>query len=140
VAAIRHEEAAMKKRAAMTFAGGLVAALLAGAVALSLGLAGADTAGTGSSGTERVQPRVRTVERTITVHKKAKAGSAPVVRTIAASAPASNAVSAAPAIAFDDHDDEDDEFDDEGWEHEDEDHDDEGEEHEEHDEDEADDD
>jgi hypothetical protein len=80
----------MKKRSAMTIAGGLVAAMLAGAVALSLGFASGQTSGTSAV---RPEPRVRTIERTITIHKKAKPKPA-VVQTIAAPA---QAAPAAPA-------------------------------------------
>jgi hypothetical protein len=69
----------MKKRSAMTIAGGLVAAMLAGAVALSLGFASGQTSGTSAV---RPEPRVRTIERTITIHKKAKPKPA-IVQTIA---------------------------------------------------------
>ncbi|MGZ8585678.1 MAG: hypothetical protein ACXWXP_09405 [Actinomycetota bacterium] len=127
----------MKKRSAMSIAGGLVAALVAGFAAMSLGFARGDTTPTASA--ERVEPRVRTIERTVTIHKKAKSEEAPVVRTIPAPAPAS---ASAPASAddedgyeddgFEDHDDdgyEDDGFedhdDDDGYE--DEDHDEDGE-------------
>jgi hypothetical protein len=80
----------MKKRSAMTVAAGLVAALLAGSVALSLGFTGGQTASAGSGHTT---PRVRTVERTIKVHKKAKARK-PVVMTIAAPASAAQRATA----------------------------------------------
>ncbi|MGZ8611910.1 MAG: hypothetical protein ACXWX0_06525, partial [Actinomycetota bacterium] len=60
----------MKKRSAMSIAGGLVAALVAGFAAMSLGFARGDTTPTASA--ERVEPRVRTIERTVTIHKKAK--------------------------------------------------------------------
>lgn len=72
----------MKKRFAMVVAGGLVAALLAGSAALSLGLLGASTA---SAGGDRTAPRVRTVERTVTIHKKQKAQAG--VRYVIAAAP-----------------------------------------------------
>ena len=96
----------MKKRSALTIAGMLVAALLAGAVSMSLGTARGDVTPTGS--TAPVEPRVRTVERTITIHKKAKSDAPAVVKTIPApAAPAtSNAVAAsapsAPAAYEDD--------------------------------------
>ncbi|MGA9162712.1 MAG: hypothetical protein WB297_17850 [Actinomycetota bacterium] len=76
----------MKKRFAMVVAGGLVAALLAGSAALSLGLLGASTA---SAGGDRTAPRIRTVERTVTVHKKKKAP-AGAVRYVIAAAPSSS--------------------------------------------------
>ncbi|MGZ5352166.1 MAG: hypothetical protein ACXWYN_03580 [Actinomycetota bacterium] len=114
----------MKKRSAMSIAGGLVAALVAGFAAMSLGFARGDTTPTASA--ERVEPRVRTIERTVTIHKKAKSEEAPVVRTIPAPAPAS---ASAPASADDEDGYEDDGFedhdDDDGYE--DEDHDEDGE-------------
>jgi hypothetical protein len=88
----------MKKRSAMTIAGGLVAALLAGAVSLSLGFASGTTP---SISTVRPEPRVRTIERTITIHKKADPKPA-VVQTIAAPAPAPAAASAPAQPASDD--------------------------------------
>ncbi len=72
----------MKKRSAMTVAAGLVAALLAGAVAMSLGFSGGQTA---SAGSGDPKPRVRTIERTVTIHRKAKP-KAPEVVTITAPA------------------------------------------------------
>jgi hypothetical protein len=79
----------------MTIAGGLVAAMLAGAVALSLGFASGQTPG---ASVVRPEPRVRTIERTITIHKKAKPKPA-VVHTIAAPAAPAQAAPAAPARA-----------------------------------------
>jgi hypothetical protein len=73
----------MKKRFALIVAGGLVAVLIAASAALSLGLLGASSA----AGGDRTAPRVRTINRTVTVHRKAKptghtvviaAGSAPL--------------------------------------------------------------
>ena len=81
----------MKKRFAMVVAGGLVAALLAGSAALSLGLLGASTA---SAGGDRTAPRVRTVERTVTIHKKKKAP-AGAVRYVIAAAPSSSSTGSA---------------------------------------------
>lgn len=57
----------MKKRFAMALAAVLVAVLLAGSAALSLGVLGARPA----SGTGDAEPRVRTIQRTVTVHKQA---------------------------------------------------------------------
>jgi hypothetical protein len=122
----------MKKRAAMTLAGALVTALLAGSVAMSMGLTGAEPV---SAANGRVQPRIRTVERTITVHKKAKADPSPVVRTIAPAAPTTSTVSA-PATqtaAYDDDGwDDDDRFEDEGDDDHGEDHSDDGDHEDEH--------
>lgn len=72
----------MKKRSAMAIAAGLVAALLTGAVALSLGLSGTETADAKS---EPVTPRVRTVHRTVTVHREAKAEEPRTVTVVTAS-------------------------------------------------------
>lgn len=58
----------MKKRFALIIAGGLVAVLIAASAALSLGLLGVSSA----AGGDRTAPRVRTIHRTITVHKEAK--------------------------------------------------------------------
>ena len=57
----------MKKRSAMLIAGAAVAVLLAASAALSLGLLGA---GSAVAGGDRATPRVRTIERTVTIHKK----------------------------------------------------------------------
>jgi hypothetical protein len=91
----------MKKRSAMTVAGGLVAALLAGMVAMSLGFASGPSA---TAGREPVKPRVRTIERTVTIHKKAKQKPAQVVRV---TAPAPTSVQSAPSAgtSFDESDD-----------------------------------
>jgi hypothetical protein len=91
----------MKKRSAMTVAGGLVAALLAGMVAMSLGFASGPTA---TAGGEPVKPRVRTIERTVTIHKKAKPKPAQVV-TVTAPAPASVQSAPATGTSFDESDD-----------------------------------
>lgn len=91
----------MKKRSAMAIAAGLVVALLSGAVALSVGFSDPAAVATG----ERATPRVRTIERTVTIHKKAKPESQPVVRTIAAPAASATATS---AVSDDDGWDDDD--------------------------------
>jgi hypothetical protein len=91
----------MKKRSAMTVAGGLVAALLAGMVAMSLGFASGPTA---TAGNEPVKPRVRTIERTVTIHKKAKPKPAQVV-TVTAPAPASAQSAPSTGASFDESDD-----------------------------------
>jgi hypothetical protein len=62
------EVGALKKRFALIVAGGLVAVLIAASAALSLGLLGASSA----AGGDRTAPRVRTIHRTVTVHKEAK--------------------------------------------------------------------
>lgn len=58
----------MKKRFALIIAGALVAVLVAASAALSLGLLGA----TSAAGGDRTGPRVRTIHRTVTVHRRAK--------------------------------------------------------------------
>ena len=73
----------MKKRSAMTIAAGLVAALLTGAIALSLGFTGSPTAAAQS---DRVAPKVRTVHRTVTVHREAKAEAPKTVTIVPVSA------------------------------------------------------
>jgi hypothetical protein len=86
----------MKKRSAMTIAGGLVAALLTGAVALSLGFSNGGAATTTAAPAQR-EPRVRTIERTIKVHRKSKHTPAPIVRTIPAPAAPAAPAPAAPS-------------------------------------------
>jgi hypothetical protein len=61
----------MKKRSALLMAAGLVVALVAGAVAMTIGFSGNGTAEAGSRA--KRDPVVRTIRRTITVHKDAKA-------------------------------------------------------------------
>lgn len=78
----------MKKRFAMVIAGALVAVMLAGSAALSLGLLGARTA---EASNDRTAPRVRTIERTVTVHRKSKAPAGAV--TYLTAAPSSSSVS-----------------------------------------------
>jgi hypothetical protein len=82
----------MKKRSAMAIAAGLVAALLTGAVALSLGLSGTPTA---DATDDRVKPRVRTIHETVTVHREAKTQEPETVTivTAGASSPASAEIS-----------------------------------------------
>ena len=58
----------MTKKAAMTIAAGLVTALVAGAAAFSLGLNAPEASS--ASPRKHQKPIVRTVERTITVHRK----------------------------------------------------------------------
>lgn len=100
----------MKKRSAMTVAAGLVAALLAGSIALSVGFTGGGAASAGSGDSA---PRVRTIERTITIHKKAKEAE-PVVRTIAA--PVTQQAAASAATSGSDDDPQDGGFGDDGFE------------------------
>lgn len=57
----------MTRKAAMALAAGLLMALIAGAAAFSAGLTGPASAG--GDARDR-KPKVRTIERTITVHEK----------------------------------------------------------------------
>ena len=61
----------MKKRSAILMAAGLVVALLSGAVAMTIGLSGNGAAEAGDRA--KRDPIVRTIKRTVTVHKDAKA-------------------------------------------------------------------
>ncbi|HEX9122337.1 MAG TPA: hypothetical protein VF984_03110 [Actinomycetota bacterium] len=77
----------MNKKSAMAIAAGLVAAMLSGVAALSIGL-GAGSAAVAQS--QSPKPIVRTVKHTVTVHKKAKAqggGVVTIVRTPSSPAP-----------------------------------------------------
>ncbi len=76
----------MNKRPAMILAGGLAAALLAGAAAISTGLG---TGGVASATPRGLQPVVRTSYRTVTVHTPSNSGPAPV-RTIVIGSPTSS--------------------------------------------------
>ena len=62
----------MNKRSAIAVALGLVAALAAGGFALSMGLATTGTAAKAAPVHTHQKPKVRTIKRTITIHKKAK--------------------------------------------------------------------
>lgn len=80
----------MNKRSAMAIAAGMVVALMVGAAAVSVGLGGAGTASAGTA-REAGKPVVRTVHRTVTVHKQANGS--PEARTVvlgSAPAPASS--------------------------------------------------
>jgi hypothetical protein len=79
----------MKKRSAMMIAAALVTALLAGTAALSLGMAGPSTT---SASSRPLEPRVRTIERTVTIHREAAVNRPPVPGTVVASGPASSSV------------------------------------------------
>ena len=74
----------MKKRFALITATGLVAVLIAASAALSLGLLGASSAANG----DRTGPRVRTIHRTVTVHRRAK----PTGHTVVVAAGSSDSV------------------------------------------------
>lgn len=92
----------MNKRSAMVVAAGLVAALLAGGMALSFSLAGG-TAVAQDGG--RVKPIVRTERRTVTIHKQAKAKPAQVV-TISAPSTSGSSVSSSTGADEDEHESE----------------------------------
>jgi len=77
----------VKKRSAMAMAAGLVAALLAGSAALSVGLTAPNTAQAGSGEPE---PIVRTIQETVTVHRKANEAGAVSVIAAPATLPASS--------------------------------------------------
>jgi len=80
----------MNKRSAMAIAAGLVAALLTGALALSLGMTGAPPTAVASAQRE---PRVRTTHRTVTVHRQAKAAQPTTITIVPANSSASTAAS-----------------------------------------------
>jgi hypothetical protein len=82
----------------MLVAGGLVAALMVGAAALSFGLSGN---GTAQAETKAPDPIVRTIHRTVRVEKDAKAAQQPVqvVRVASTSAPT---MAASPQGGFED--------------------------------------
>jgi hypothetical protein len=67
----------MNKRSAVLVAAGLVVALIAGGLALGSGVVGPEpTAAVASAGRQQPDPRVRTIKRTIKVHRPAQAGNA----------------------------------------------------------------
>ncbi|MFB3737613.1 MAG: hypothetical protein ACE14W_01440 [Candidatus Velamenicoccus archaeovorus] len=110
----------MNKRSAMVIAGGLVAALVSAIGAVSAGF----TSGTAAEArpTQALRPKVRTITRTITVHKKPKHQTpAPVhVVTVGPSGAASPApVTVSSGSLSSGHEDE---HEDEGFEHEDAEH------------------
>ena len=80
----------MTKRSAMAIAAGLVAALLTGALALSLGMTGATPTAVASA---RREPQVRTTHRTVTVHRQAKAAEPTTITIVPASSSGSAAAS-----------------------------------------------
>ncbi len=70
----------MNKRSALVVSAGLVLTLVAGGLAVVIGMTG-PTISSGSPRTDtQVEPIVRTVKRTITVRKQAKADPSPVVQ------------------------------------------------------------
>ena len=80
----------MNKRSAMAIAAGLVAALLTGALALSLGMTGATPTAVASA---KREPQVRTTHRTVTVHRQAKAAKPTTITIVPASSSGSAAAS-----------------------------------------------
>ncbi|HEX6231004.1 MAG TPA: hypothetical protein VF029_04780 [Actinomycetota bacterium] len=104
----------MNRRSAIAMAAGVVAALLAGVAAVSLGLSSPDTAQAGSG---RTEPIVRTVRDTVTVHERAEADGSGTVRVIAAAPQPASPAGTSDDDAHEEHDDgyEDDErYEDEG--------------------------
>jgi len=89
----------MKKRSAMAIAAGLVAAMLVGVVALSIGLSGTQTA---DAKGERVQPRVRTVHRTVKIHREAKPEAPKTVTVVTASTSSPSSSSSSESSGSDD--------------------------------------
>jgi hypothetical protein len=89
----------MNKRSAIAVALGLVAALAIGGFAIATGLTGPETSQASPLVTKakRPEPIVRTVTKTVTVHKKAKAGAAPVILVSGSSSSGSSGVSTAAA-------------------------------------------
>jgi hypothetical protein len=115
----------VKKRSALLVAAGLTLTLIAGGLAVAMGLTGpaASTAVPGIERRSAPEPIVRTVRRTVTVHKQADAKAGEVVRVAASGAPAvSDAPDPSHESEIDDHDDGEDHDEDRG-DHEDDDHD-----------------
>jgi hypothetical protein len=79
----------MNKRSATMIAVGLAAALLAGVAAVRMTAGGAIPT---SAASERAKPIVRTIDRTITVHRKAKAAPQPAVVMLPAAGSASSSL------------------------------------------------
>jgi len=92
----------MTKRSAIVMAAGLVAALMAGAMALSFGLSGS---GTAQAEGKAPEPIVRTIHRTVTIEKDAKPEEQQVQVVRVASAPASGDVSGSDDTYEDEGDD-----------------------------------
>jgi hypothetical protein len=90
----------MNKRSAVIVAAGLVVALTAGGLALDRGVLGPSTTTAEASGTSlpRQKPKIRTIEKTVKIHRKAKAAST--------SGDAGNAVSSSPGSSASWSDDE----------------------------------
>lgn len=75
----------MKKRSALMVAAGLVFTLVVGGLAVAIGITGPTVSGGTPRAGRSVEPEVRTVKRTVTVHKKAKADGSSVVQVAAPS-------------------------------------------------------
>jgi len=95
----------MKKKSAMVVAAGLAVALLAATVALSMSLSGGGTAQ--AETTKHSKPIVRTVHRTVTIHKDAKASGEATVQVVSLSdsSTMSGSSSGSDAESSDDSDD-----------------------------------
>jgi len=94
----------MNKRSAMLMAAGLVLTLIVGGVAMSTGLTG-PTPSRAAPRAERRQttaPIVKTVKRTVTVHKQGSATPAPATST-ATGSPGSTSVGSLSGSTDDDH-------------------------------------
>ncbi|HEY7399426.1 MAG TPA: hypothetical protein VH989_00855 [Actinomycetota bacterium] len=77
----------MNKRSAVIVAAGLVVALVAGGIALERGVLGppATAAEASVDAGTRPKPIIRTTERTVKIHRKAKAGNASGSPTVSSS-------------------------------------------------------
>ena len=92
----------MKKRSAIAIAAGTALALITALAAFSIGFGGAPSSASpeaaGSARRERQKPIVKTVKRTVTVHKDAKGGGEPRVVEISGGANGAGAT-VHPAVA-----------------------------------------
>ena len=93
----------MKKRSALMVAAGLVFTLVVGGLAVAIGITGPTVSGGTPRAARSVEPEVRTVKRTVTVHKKAKADGSSVVQV----ADPSTATPTSSPSGFDDRSSED---------------------------------
>lgn len=100
----------MKKRSALMVAAGLVFTLVVGGLAVAIGITGPTVSGGTPRAGRSVEPEVRTVERTVTVHKKAKADGSSVVQvadpstTTPSSSPSGSADSSSDDSSSEDYD------------------------------------
>jgi hypothetical protein len=111
----------MNKKSAMAIAAGLVAAMLAGTAAFSLSMNSTGTAAASGATPSRPKPIVKTVEHTVTIHKKAKDQSSEsrvVVLPVPSSGSGSDVSSGSSSGGGDQYDDRyegsDDQYEDEG--------------------------